>query len=1033
MKISFSILFWGLSSLATAQTTDHTLPEAERNFSKADSLRIERKYEEASAVAFGAQLLYEDVFGSESAEYGVALGRAAEYEFWNGNRWKPNLLKGIYIVSRAKGSRCDEYARLLTIYARYASNYDDSLRRMDFARQAVDIRREVLGTEHPDYAWSLTTLGDCLYDAYHYDDAIPLFNEAVVVLRKYEATHWRQLGNVLDLLYKACRNSGRHDEGIAALAELLEVETRVLGRCDTETMATMRDLTDYYSEQGRKLEAHRLQEELNQLANQAKGQHNELYFVKHLARLASSHENHGRYDLAIPLCNQIVSIYEKDMEKLKGSLIDSMRIAEVTTRLAVLYEKVGHYISAINAANKAAGIWKNMRLNNDTTYVELINRIALCYYRMEMYKKTIAYAKYGIGILDANPEMGCMNQTYVDALRILSWSEAEEGLVDEAEQHARRALDILEQTGKQNTKIYAYCQYELAKRMLYTDEADKAPPLYEAALSHMKQIVLNNFSSQSAQERQVTWNGLQLIFHDSYPQFCITYHLTKKHIKDASALYDYSALFAKGLMLTAETGLNEQVRRTGDVALMARLDTLQAMRTQLTNLYDHPSAQQASQAVELSQQIEYREKELVLMLKNTGKDYTELLQTSWRDVQKALGPEDIAVEFVTAHLKNLDIDATIALTLRYDDPYPKMKLVFDSWGLSNIDLGNIYEDPTLCDIVWGPLVDRFNGIRNIYFAPSGPLHNLGIENLPGCENFNFYRLSSTRELVRRQQQKDTRNTVLYGGLYYDTDLADMQSESQAYKQDMPLASTSYNSRSIIDSLRVRGASEGTRYLEGTATEVEAIAQLAKSKRIKTTTLTGVKGNEESFKALSGKNIQVVHIATHGFYWTEETVKASEQNDLGDEMPRRNTEDKALSRSGLLMAGADNALEGEVPDDIEDGILTAQEIAQLDLSNLDMTVLSACETALGDVSKSEGIYGLQRGFKKAGANSILMSLWKVDDEATCMLMTEFYKFWLSGETKHDALELAKDVVRSHQEKGWDDPKYWAAFIMLDGLN
>jgi CHAT domain-containing protein len=261
----------------------------------------------------------------------------------------------------------------------------------------------------------------------------------------------------------------------------------------------------------------------------------------------------------------------------------------------------------------------------------------------------------------------------------------------------------------------------------------------------------------------------------------------------------------------------------------------------------------------------------------------------------------------------------------------------------------------------------------------------------------------------------------------------MQSESKVYKQNKSFVSSSYNSRNIIDSLRVRGASEGMPYLEGTATEVEAIAQLAKSSKIKTTTLTGVKGNEESFKALSGENIQIVHIATHGFYWTKEAVKASEQGDLGDEMPRRSTEDKALSRSGLLMAGADNALEGNVPEDIEDGILTAQEIAQLDLSNLYMVVLSACETALGDVSKSEGIFGLQRGFKKAGANSILMSLWKVDDEATSMLMTEFYKFWLSGETKHDALELAKDVVRSHQEKGWNDPKYWAAFIMLDGLN
>ena len=117
----------------------------------------------------------------------------------------------------------------------------------------------------------------------------------------------------------------------------------------------------------------------------------------------------------------------------------------------------------------------------------------------------------------------------------------------------------------------------------------------------------------------------------------------------------------------------------------------------------------------------------------------------------------------------------------------------------------------------------------------------------------------------------------------------------------------------------------------------------------------------------------------------------------------------------------------------DGVLTAHEISQLDLSGLQLLSLSACQTAEGDIT-SDGVFGLQRGFKKAGAQSILMSLWKVDDEATCILMTEFYRNWISeGKTKHDALEAAKQTVRLHTERGWDDPKYWAAFILLDGLD
>ncbi len=111
-------------------------------------------------------------------------------------------------------------------------------------------------------------------------------------------------------------------------------------------------------------------------------------------------------------------------------------------------------------------------------------------------------------------------------------------------------------------------------------------------------------------------------------------------------------------------------------------------------------------------------------------------------------------------------------------------------------------------------------------------------------------------------------------------------------------------------------------------------------------------------------------------------------------------------------------------------MTAHELSTLDFRNTDLVVLSACETGLGEIS-GEGVFGLQRGFKKAGVKSLLMSLWKVDDEATSYLMSEFYIQLLSGKTKYEALELAKNAVRSHDK--WKDPHYWAAFILLDALD
>ena len=112
-------------------------------------------------------------------------------------------------------------------------------------------------------------------------------------------------------------------------------------------------------------------------------------------------------------------------------------------------------------------------------------------------------------------------------------------------------------------------------------------------------------------------------------------------------------------------------------------------------------------------------------------------------------------------------------------------------------------------------------------------------------------------------------------------------------------------------------------------------------------------------------------------------------------------------------------------------MTAKEIADVDLRGLDLVVLSACQTGLGDISQGEGVFGLQRGFKKAGANSILMSLWEVDDKATQILMTQFYKNLLFGQSKRQALLSAQKYLRNVEGGKYDKPKYWAAFILLDG--
>ena len=216
--------------------------------------------------------------------------------------------------------------------------------------------------------------------------------------------------------------------------------------------------------------------------------------------------------------------------------------------------------------------------------------------------------------------------------------------------------------------------------------------------------------------------------------------------------------------------------------------------------------------------------------------------------------------------------------------------------------------------------------------------------------------------------------------------------------------------------------EGWSYLPGTEEEVLYIDGAAKDKGLCSDLNVGPFATEFKFKSLTGCDIDILHIATHGFYYNRMTAKSLTFFDL------RNIEDNPLNRCGLILSGGQKAWLGEpVPPSQEDGILLGSEIARMDLSSVDIVVLSACNTGLGDVTY-EGVLGLQKAFRQAGVNSIVMTLNKVDDAATLFLMKNFYQFLFSGVGKRDAFNQAISIMRN--DSRYSDPKYWASFIMLD---
>lgn len=521
----------------------------------------------------------------------------------------------------------------------------------------------------------------------------------------------------------------------------------------------------------------------------------------------------------------------------------------------------------------------------------------------------------------------------------------------------------------------------------------------------------------------------------------LTSKLAFKHQTDSLKMYAYDAsLLCKGLQLRSDYAIRAIIQQSGHKSALRKYDEL----LYTSKLMEHASEEQIDS---LQNRKESLERDLFRLSKFFG-DYKKSLYTSWKDVQTALTDEEIAIEY-TLVKKDFDEryvrkDSTFcegyyACIVRKGMTVPEVVFICE---LDSIDTSpSAYHYTDMTRKLLAPIKQYLKGVRYIYFSPIGKLNQLSIEALPQLndstktlsQKYNIYRLSSTRDIIGNNYYFSGKNAAVYGGLTYDTSLEEMKTDANHY--------TESRTRDIkidveVDVKSIRSVIADIPYLSGTKIEADNVALTINSVKdsfLVAQTYEGAKGTEASFKSLDRKHKRIIHLATHGFYFNKSEIDKL-QTIIGRDIHNRREEDQSLMRSGLFMAGAENKYQGEdIPEGVEDGILTAHEIANTDLSGLDLCVLSACQTAQGDIS-SEGVFGLQRGFKKAGAQSILMSLWKVDDEATCLLMTEFYHNWIEMKmSKHDALESAKNMVRSHKEKGWDNPKYWAAFILLDGLD
>jgi tetratricopeptide (TPR) repeat protein len=449
-------------------------------------------------------------------------------------------------------------------------------------------------------------------------------------------------------------------------------------------------------------------------------------------------------------------------------------------------------------------------------------------------------------------------------------------------------------------------------------------------------------------------------------------------------------LETKGLSLRSVVLLRQSIESSGDKELKSLFDQWMAKRELLVHEKNPENS-------DLEKECKEMEAKLVAGSQFFA-EMNDLKSIDYKKLSRVLKADEVAIEFVHYDVMDLKTDKILftqyaAIILFPSKEEFKFLKLFKESELASLFGGKLengmnyskslygglinYSNP-LYELVFKKIDKELSGIGHIYFAPTGLLHRINFAAIRDengkylGEKYSLHQFSATSEIVLQKkgalQKKD--EVLVMGGIEYN-------------KQN--------KERKVWS------------YLEGTKKESENIVSTLTKNGFNVRLFSGLDANEASFKKES-PGCGIIHLSTHGFFFPDpEEMRKEHGNDwqkAGPEFASMRgakiyadwsfvNNKNPLMRSGLVLAGANDVWEREIDEEGEDGVLTASEISNLNLSKAKLVVLSACETGLGDIKGSEGVYGLQRGLKMAGAKNLMMSLWKVPDEETVIFMTDFY--------------------------------------------
>ena len=594
----------------------------------------------------------------------------------------------------------------------------------------------------------------------------------------------------------------------------------------------------------------------------------------------------------------------------------------------------------------------------------------------------------------------------------------EAGRYEEAKLQFRRFIELCHDFSGEESTDPVRVLPRLAEAERLTQHIDEGVKAYEEAVRLRMNSARRDLWYLPASAREQHWNYLS---ETMWQMSAYALSCGFKQNAFTSKAYD-ALLFSKGLLLSSEKTLSSEIAQLADTSLQQIYDRLLVERKQMIQAESKGDKRGAAEHFATFNQLE---REVALGLSQHGlSDWME--EVNGNDIVQHLRKGEVVMDF-TDFVNEAGDREYVAYLLSKEWKHPKLVSVTTQRQLDSLllkvngQIDRFYEEETaqqLLQLVWQPLKEEFPRVKRVYYVPSGFFHQIAFESIPIGrrhllgDKYQFVRLSSAKEILhyeRHRKLDQAASAVLYGGLDYDMEPEEMAEQSALCK--------------LPDCFAMRGAKK----MKGASTfqkivysedEVIAIERILALNNIAVRCYRGKTGTEESFLSLSGKAPQLLQLSTHGFFYTpdeaQSTVGLSGYKDM-------------MYLTGLVMSGGNAEWKGKpLPDGVQGGLLTSADIARLDLKNVQLAVLSACETGRGKAT-NEGLYGLQRAFKKAGAQTLVMSLWQVSDLATKDFMIAFYgQLVKNGWDKRAAFYKARNEIR---EK-YQEPAYWAGFVIVD---